>query len=486
MDKLKNYLSPIARLGKTKYSILFPLTVSLLICILSEVFAVVVAKNPNIVGVYIIWINVAAIIYFAFRDGLRGGIIAAIIPIFYYAYIIYSRNHNGEQLVRSIETTLILGLLFLLLAGVIGWLKQTIDKLIESESNEKRRLQSIMEQLPVGVVITDNKGYVVQVNKKVDTMLGIKFPPGTRIGGDPVLPTYVKGKKFVPSQGPLAQVLAHGKPVLGKEMTVTRKDGKQIHIYTSASPIYSQNGKLIAAASITNDITQQKELENRKDDFVNMASHELKTPITSMKLYIDSLKKRIVQYNDHRATTTLQKIMQQTDRLQELVNDLLDVSRLQTGKLSFTKETFRIDTLVDEIVNDLQGMSSGHEIIKKGNVHVNVYADKFRIYQVLTNMITNAIKYSPDGKKIVVGVKRLDGKVTVSVQDFGIGIEKDQQKKIFERLYQVVDDKEKTFPGFGMGLYISKEIIKRHKGSIWVESVKEKGSTFHFSLPLKK
>jgi signal transduction histidine kinase len=191
-------------------------------------------------------------------------------------------------------------------------------------------------------------------------------------------------------------------------------------------------------------------------------------------------------YKDERATKIVGSIQHQIERLQELVNDLLDVSRLQTGKLTFTKEDFRIDQLVEEAIADLKGMAKDQRIVYTGKVAIKVHADKFRIYQVLTNLITNAVKYSGDGKSIKLNIKRKEGKVVVSVQDFGIGIAKEQQRKIFDRLYQVIDDKQKTFPGFGMGLYIAKEIITRHQGKIWVESEKGKGSTFFFTLPLKK
>jgi len=180
-------------------------------------------------------------------------------------------------------------------------LKQTIDTLIEREADERRRLQAILEQLPVGVVITDSNGSVIQVNKRVDQMLGLKLPLGHQVGTKALLKTIHNGKDLSPSQGPLAQSLATGRPVVGKDMTILRKDGKQVHMQVSASIIHNRAGKVIAAASIINNITQQKELERRKDDFVNMASHELKTPITSMKLYIETLIGRLDAKDEERA-----------------------------------------------------------------------------------------------------------------------------------------------------------------------------------------
>jgi len=486
MNKFGRFINPIERLGMKKYSIIFPLLVNLAVVALSEFFAYNVVKNPDVVGVYIIFINVALIMYFSFRDGIRGGFIASAVSLLYYFYIIYTRHYGGSQLTSVIQTTLMLGALYFFLASIIGWLKQTIDTLIDSEADERRRLQAIVQQLPVGVLVADKNGKILQANKQVETLLGRKMRESLISGKDTVSNT-LENKSVNLTQWPINHTLSTGKPVVGKNYTIERDDKKKVYLQISATPIHNKEGKVIAAASIINDITAQREMEDRKDDFVNMASHELKTPITSMKLYIDSLINRIKQTKDEKALKTLTSIKYQTERLQELVSDLLDVSRLQTGKLSFNKEKFQIDELIEETIEGLQGSTTQHAIKFSKKSPVTVFADKFRVYQVLTNLITNAIKYSPDASEINVAVKKDGQKAIVSVKDSGIGIDKDQQRKIFDRLYQVTDSKEKTFPGLGMGLYISKEIIKRHKGTIWTESIKGKGSTFFFSLPsLKK
>ncbi len=485
MRQLLRYLNPIQRLGYTKYSFWFPLIFSIIISCASEFYAYAIIHNPLAVGSYIIFIHVALVIYFSFRDGVKGGAITTIVSIAYYVYIIFSRNYSGDQLARSIDAVIILGILFFLLAGVIGWLKQTIDGLIEREKDERRRLQAIISQLPVGVVITDKEGRVQETNKKFEQILGTKIPLGFFVGGKPLLTTAQNGKPIIISQGPLATTLASGKPVIGKEYEITKKDGKHVYVQSSAAAIHNKAGKIIAAALIANDVTQQKEMEQRKDDFVNMASHELKTPITSMKLYTEALIKRL-NTKDESVKKILQRIQYQTENLQELISDLLDVSRIQTGKLSFNKEDFVLNELVEETVQALQESTSDHSISIKAKRKVMVHADRFRLYQVLTNLLTNAIKYSPQGGDIKVVVTIIERKAVVSVQDYGIGIPKDQYRKIFERLYQVTGQKEKTFPGLGMGLYISKEIIRRHRGNIWVESQKGKGTTFYFAIPLKQ
>jgi two-component system, OmpR family, phosphate regulon sensor histidine kinase PhoR len=485
MDLLARYLHPMRRLGKRNYSLFFPLFTMLTSFVIGEIIAYVILRDPRSVGMFAIFVPVALIIYFAFRDGLKGGLISAFLTIFYYIYIIYSRNYQGQELTGGLQTTLVLGGLYLLLAAIIGWLKQAIDQLIEQEANERRRFQAIVQQLPVGVIVTDSNGVIDFSNKRADLILGTKVPIGFKVGREQFV-NIVESRPSPATQSILAKALQTGRSITNEEFVVERESGKRVYIEASATPVRNKEGKLIAAAEILSDVTEHRELEKRKDDFVNMASHELKTPITSMKLYLDALIRNEKKYEPAHVHKMIRVIRTQTDRLQKLVSDMLDVSRLQTGKLSFQKEVFNLSVAAEDLMNELQGIDQSKKLrfIGKGTMHVE--ADKFRIQQVLTNLITNAMKYSPDDKEIIVRVKTESGKALVSVEDRGIGIEKDQQKKIFDRLYQVTDSKEKTFPGLGMGLYISKEIIKRHKGQIWVESEKGKGSTFYFTLPLSR
>jgi len=485
MNRLNRYLNPIDRLGQGENSYLFPIIANIALWVLSEFYAYSIAHNPLIIGVYIIFLNVAFIIYFSFRDGIFGGLISAVAAILYYFYIIYTRHYSGAQLVAGIDTTIELGLIYILLALIIGWLKQTIDKLIGREANERIWLQTILEQMAVGVIITDNKGKVVQTNKQLEYILGIKVPPGFVMGEDkPAFKSTGNNMQVAPAQSPLAQALKSNKPVVGKEFDFHRKDGKKVTVQVNASLIKNKKKKVIAAASIITDITQQKELERQKDDFLSMASHELKTPITSLKMFIDLQRQQLNEKNSQKAHYFNERIHDQANRLKELTNDLLDVSRIQTNKLRFNREEFDMADVIQDTVEGLQATTQKHEIVIKGIDGEKVYGDRYRIYQVLVNLISNAIKYSPTGKKISVQAKKDKEYVVVSVKDNGIGISKAQQNKIFERLYQVTDPDVKTFPGLGLGLYISKVIIERHKGKIWVESAKGKGSTFYFSLPL--
>jgi PAS domain S-box-containing protein len=485
MRRIFRYLNPIAHLGEKNYSIIFPFLTTLLACVATEFYVYTIAKDPAAVGMIAIAGFLTLIIYFAFREGIRGGFVATVITIAYYLYLIYSRDYTGDRLVSGLETTAVLGVVYVLLSWIIGWLRQTIDTLIEREADERRRLQAIVQQLPVGIIITDQKGKILQGNKQVELLLGKKIRESIIAGKTTGNEIRYNNKPVQPSQWPIAQIFATGKPVIGKEFSIKRADGRDMFVQISASLVHNINDKVIAGVSIITDITEQKEMEARKDDFVNMASHELKTPLTSMKLYIDSLQVKVKKLGDERVDRTVAGLKNQTERLQELVNDLLDVSRLNTGKLALHKDKFRLNTLIEETVEGLQQTMQKQHILVSAKAPVAVNADRFRVYQVLTNLLTNAMKYSPAESQIQVSLRRQNGHAVVSVHDQGIGIAKLQQKKIFERLYQVTDPEVKTFPGLGMGLYISKEIIKRHRGKIWVESEKGKGATFFFSLPTK-
>lgn len=221
-----------------------------------------------------------------------------------------------------------------------------------------------------------------------------------------------------------------------------------------------------------------------RDDFISVASHELKTPITSVKMFTQILKKHSEQIGDNKAVSHLTKMDRQINKLTELVYDLLNVSKIQAGRMEFRIEKFDFDRMVKEVVDILQQSETKHKIIVRGKTGKKVHGDSERIGQVLNNLVSNAIKYSPKSDTVEVTLRADAKNVTVAVRDFGIGMEKAHFGRIFERFYRVYDATDKTFPGLGIGLYISSEIIKRHGGKVWVESHVGEGSTFYFSVPI--
>ena len=238
----------------------------------------------------------------------------------------------------------------------------------------------------------------------------------------------------------------------------------------------------------TEELRKLNEADKLKSDFIKMASHELKTPVTSIKGYtqliLSALKEDESKISPLLIRSSLISVDKQVTRLTRLMSELLDLSKIETGMLVLSKEIFNLNELVIETVQDIIYTNSKHNINVFHDFECHVDGDKDRIGQVLINFLTNAIKYSPNSDKVEVWVRQSEkDRVSVSVKDFGIGIEEKDHEKIFERFYRVGGKEEQTFPGFGIGLFIAKEIIQRHDGIIGLVSQKGKGSIFTFKLP---
>jgi len=275
------------------------------------------------------------------------------------------------------------------------------------------------------------------------------------------------------------------------EYRFRREDGEYRWVRETGIPRYSAEGKFEGYIGSCMDVHETKMHEQRKDDFIRMASHELKTPVTSIKGYVQLL---LTMFKDHDTSdanissqaiqTSLATIDKQIIKLNRLMSELLDLSRIDSGKLELKMQNFDLVDLVKETVDDVQ-QTTQHQILVKDKADCRFFGDKDRIGQVLLNLLTNAVKYSPKTNSIEVNIyKPSQNIISISVKDHGIGIDKKDHEKIFERFYRVEGKTEQTYPGFGIGLFIASEIINRHNGTISVESEKSKGSTFTFTLPI--
>jgi two-component system CheB/CheR fusion protein len=264
-----------------------------------------------------------------------------------------------------------------------------------------------------------------------------------------------------------------------------RFDGEYRWIMAHGVPRYT-NENFIGFIGTCIDITERIDLERQKDDFMGIASHELKTPITSIKAYTQILQEKFRNINDPSSTSMLGRLDKQIDKLTTLINSLLDVARIQSGQMDYDEEFFDANDLITEVAEELQSTSPKHEIIRKFKNSGQVFADKARTAQVVRNLISNAIKYSPDSNNIIIETAQDDERYIVTVHDTGIGIPKDMQDRIFGRFFRVRESAGNRVSGLGLGLYISAQIIKQQGGEIWLQSEVGKGSSFSFSLPHKK
>ncbi|WP_153800748.1 PAS domain-containing protein [Foetidibacter luteolus] len=268
------------------------------------------------------------------------------------------------------------------------------------------------------------------------------------------------------------------------EARLLRPDNSTRWVRTQGRVIYGNDGRPVRMLGTIVDITEARNEQARKDEFIGIISHELRTPLTSIKGFAQFLHERASEFKDEMSVTLLAKMVIQVNKLNKLIQDLLDVTRIEGGKLKFHTTKFNFGELVHEVADVMQVTTDKKIEINELDQDLMVTADRDRLGQVLINLLTNAIKYSPGQERIVVMVKKMDGQLVCDVTDFGIGITQENQKFVFERFYREFEGEANTFPGLGLGLYISAEIMKRQNGKISVKSNKGKGSTFSFSLPL--
>ena len=248
--------------------------------------------------------------------------------------------------------------------------------------------------------------------------------------------------------------------------------------------IYEQSRKLIEIqTALLEEIEYRKQAEYKKDEFISIASHELKTPLTSVKGYVQLLERSIDKGDVDTVKKHLHKAQTQLEKLNNLIADLLDISKIESGKLKFNKQNFPIGDLLRNIVEVMAQSFPEYKITVNGNASNCVYGDEMRIEQVIINFLTNAIKYSPGTSEVMINVREENEQIYVGVRDYGIGIAPEQQKNLFEKFYRV-EETALHFQGLGIGLYISAEIIRRHGGKVGVESTIGKGSEFYFEIPL--
>ena len=227
-----------------------------------------------------------------------------------------------------------------------------------------------------------------------------------------------------------------------------------------------------------------KEPEPLRDDFLSMASHEFRTPLTVLKLQTQLLHKRLAGQGLYDCVAILVQMEAQIQKLERLNRDLLNVSNMQTGRLEYVEESVDLNKLLHESAEVMHQMHPTHTIVVRGAATTSLVGDPDRLGQVFSNLLSNAIKYSPLADTVEVDIHSSAEAITISVRDHGIGIPQDQHEKIFERFYRVVDPSTNAIPGLGIGLYLAAEIIKHYGGTITVESVMGKGSTFHVTFPL--
>ncbi len=346
-----------------------------------------------------------------------------------------------------------------------------LSELVSIE-HELSDLRQILHSTPEAILVTNLKAEIIYVNPAWERLTGYTFDEVR--GKNPKLLQSGKTPREFYKQ--LWQHLKNNRSFTQETMINKRKDGTEFNAKSTAFPVL-QFYNPIYYVQFLHDVTEEKKEELQRKELLSMVSHELKTPVTVLKLLISSRLKNIKKLS----VSDLELMKKELDRLTDLINESLDVSRLYSDRLNLDLRHFNLNQLVEEVFEQISFVLEGHKIVVETLPDLIVVADYNRIKQVLLNFLTNALKYSSIGTTVELKVNKIKRNVVVSVKDEGIGIPEKRLPFVFDKFFQV---KSKNTEGLGLGLYISAEIINMHKGKIWVQSREGEGSTFYFSLPL--
>ena len=369
---------------------------------------------------------------------------------------------------------------------IVKWFGTNTDiedqkRIEEALRQSQARVRTLTDSKLIGIVSNEGEEEViVEANEAFLQMTGYTQEDIDRR-------TLTRARITLPEDAPLferalQELAAHGQhaPV---ETELVCKDGSRLPIL-AGGVLFQDDPRQIVAFMLDN--SARKELERRKDDFINMASHELRNPLTILKLQTSLLHRQLAKQGLQDVAPALSSMETQINAITRLVEELLDVSKIQAGRLEYLQEMVDLDALLREIADIMQQTHPSHSILVHGAVQASLLGDRDRLGQVFTNLLSNAIKYSPDAQTVEVDLSASPETATVRVRDHGLGIPREQREKIFERFYRAAGPQQRAIPGLGMGLYIVAEIIKRHGGTITVDSEVGKGSTFTVTLPRKR
>jgi PAS domain S-box-containing protein len=374
--------------------------------------------------------------------------------------------------------------------GAFGIVRDITERKRAEEATERvrRRDETLVETSPVGVVVVDASGRVVLVNREAERITDFSYKRGDPLEAlhQGAVRRRPDGTEYAPEELPVARALYQGETVRAEEIRFHFADGRTVPTLVNAVPISGTEGEVAGAIVIIQDITPLEELEKLRGEFLGIVSHELKTPVTAIKGSAAMALTGRDLPDAPQARELFEIIDEQADRLAELIDNLLDMTRIEAGSLTVSPEATDVRTVLEEARATSARSHALHEIqIQVPDDLPTVNADRRRLAQVLLNLLSNAAKFSPEGEPITITVEDDSSRVMVHVRDRGRGIPADKLPHLFKKFSRVHERQGRGLQGSGLGLAICKGIVEAHGGRIWVDSEGEgKGSTFSFTLPV--
>jgi len=443
-------------------------------------------------GELYILLAIWAAYFFTFRGY---GLVASMCIISFLVPYFYDREYDVTNI-----TSAVIKILFMLIAGGLVnllvrqvrdrnlELRRTTERLAQKMRevlHEKEKTAAVLASVADGVYVVDTLGSIILWNNAAAAITG--FGEAEMLGkncygseGEAELAEDESG--CVPFCGTVANVNA-GFSSSGYEVLTCRKDGVKMWLSVSAAPIRDSEGNVAGVVHVFRDISEYKEIDRVKSDFVATVSHELRTPLTSILGFSKTLLRTDASFSDASRRSFLLEIVREGERLARLIEDVLSVSRIEAGKLRLDLKPVDAGPTIGQVIKNMARLTSIHTfVINVPEDLSTVNADPDKFYQIVLNLVVNAIKYSPDGGPITVTAVERDGRVRFEVADEGVGISPEHLPHVFERFYRAARGKGAA-AGTGLGLYVSKSLVEQMGGRIWVESEVEKGSRFFFELP---
>ncbi|HEX5416741.1 MAG TPA: PAS domain S-box protein [Chloroflexota bacterium] len=356
--------------------------------------------------------------------------------------------------------------------------------LLHELEDERTWLRTVIERSPIGILLVEGAhGERVVANTRAEKLFGQALPPEGGIGQYVGQILHPDGNPRQPQELAVTRAL-HGEPVFGEEELLRHADGTETRALVSAVPIRA-HGLITGAVVVYEDITRIRDLERLREEWTSVIAHDLRQPVTVITAYGSLLRRRIEKTVGENDRAALDHILTAAHNLNKMIADLLDISRIEAGRLELEKQPVDLPALVRAVVARLAPLTDGHPIqIQVAGEIPTVAADPTRVEQVLGNLLSNAVKYGYPNTPIQVAIARDPAGALVSVTNEGPGIAPTELPHLFTRFYRSPVAHQRAVPGIGLGLYISKGIVEAHHGRIWVDSVVGGRTTFHFLLPL--
>lgn len=366
-------------------------------------------------------------------------------------------------------------------------LEKEVDAARKRAENERERNRVVLSSIGEGIVVLDQDSRVSLLNKAAETMIGWTVNEAVGKPWDVVAPLEdEKGNKIDKEKRATKRVMQANVVLTNDKNYYVRKDGSRFSVGTTAAPI-DIGGKVVGTVAVFRDITHDKAVDRAKSEFVSLASHQLRTPLSAIKWFSEMMLSGDAGQLTPEQTEYTRNVYQSNERMIELVDGLLNISRIESGRIIVDPKPTDLGELVRQLISDLTGKIKE----KKQNLVITVHpqlpmvnVDPKLIRQVYMNLLTNSIKYTPEGGQVEVAVSTKDGMVLSRVTDSGTGIPQDDQSKIFGKFFRAGNAIRMEPDGTGLGLYLAKTIVDSSSGKLWFKSEENKGTTFWFTLPL--